>query len=84
MNVFTENTAPWGSLSTATLTTPASNGGTVIVPPSCAALSAIASVSATANVTLQCGGTSSGDWPFVIGSSHAIASSKPSGAPCAA
>src|SRR6201996_3192633 len=52
------NVAPWGSLMTVILTQGASNGAARTRPPSAAALSADASASSTANVTLQCTGIS--------------------------
>jgi dienelactone hydrolase len=57
---LTVNTAPWGSVSAAILAYGTPKGGTVTVPPNCVVRSAIASVSWTENVTLQCGSASPG------------------------
>ena len=81
-NLLAMKVAPWGSVMTVILTQGASNGGTTTSPPSSAALSAVASASSTANVTLQCAGTSG--WSSAIGLSVATTSSKPAGAPISA
>src|SRR5207237_1902825 len=67
LNLLTVNMAPGGSVITAILAYGMSNGGTVTVPPNCLVRSAMTSVSATENVTLQCDRALSGNWSLVIG-----------------
>src|SRR5215211_6734627 len=81
-NLLAMKVAPCGSVMKVILTQGASNGGTTTWPPSCAALSAVASASSTAKVTFQCAATSG--WSSAIGLSVATKSSKPSGAPLSA
>ena len=81
-NWFALNVAPWGSRMTVPRIHGASNGGTSTVPPSSAARSAIASASATPNVTSQCAGVSG--WSSGITLTAATTSSKRSGPPISA
>src|SRR5437868_14325038 len=78
-NLLAMKVAPCGSAMTAIRTHGASNGATRTVPPSSLAFAAVASASATANVTLQYGLTSGGS--SAMGLSDATTSAKPSGAP---
>jgi hypothetical protein len=74
--------APCGSLTIVSRDQGASKGGTITFPPSSLTLAAVASVSATEKVTLQCGGVSG--WSPGIGLMLATTSSKPAAPPTSA
>ena len=82
--LLTMNSAPWGSRSVATRTTPRSTTGATTVAPSPVARSTTASASSTANVTLQNGPTSSAVPASCMSTSQATASAKLSGVPSSA
>src|SRR5215203_1053498 len=66
--------APCGSLMIVSRDQGASKGATITLPPSSVAFAAVASVSSTEKVTLQCGGVSR--WSSGIGLRLATTSSK--------